>query len=47
VMSSLLLRSFEEQYVALNVALISAATFTLAIVALIPLLFRIGRHFET
>ena len=47
VMSLLLLSALEEQYVSLNASIISAVAFTLAIVAIIPLLFRLGRYFET
>ena len=46
VMSLLLLRALEKQYVSLNASIISAVAFTLAIVAIIPFLFRIGRYIE-
>jgi hypothetical protein len=46
VMFMLLLQALKEQYVSWNPFLISAVVFTLVIVAIIPLLFRVGRYFE-
>ena len=46
VMSMLLFRGLEERYVSLSAFMISGVVFTAVIVAIIPVLFRIGRYFE-
>ena len=46
VMFMLLFRALEEQYVSLSAFMISGVVFTAVIVAIIPVLFRIGRYFE-